>query len=168
MKAHSQVGLRTSQAQVCTQKNTCSPLMALGPCKPSWRLTLCYPHTFKIKGSSFLSELLSDLLRVPHKREDDPSQRTAVAEADFKCGFYAWMFVCRFVTALSFPSHWQHDCSRMKIWEKNVHLTGKPDKPEMMLTFEQKTNPESFRFHVHKGPRLPPDNLVTLSNMTWS
>lgn len=50
--------------------------------------------------------------------------------------------------------------------EKTEHLTETPDKTEMMLTFKQKPNTKSFKFHIHKGPHLSLDNLVTLSNIT--
>lgn len=50
--------------------------------------------------------------------------------------------------------------------KQTEHLTETPDKPEKMLTFKQKPNTESFEFHIHKGPHLSLDNLVTLLNIT--
>lgn len=75
------------------------------------------------------------------------------------------------LTTLSFHSHWQHNS--VLEWKsapgrKKELLTEKPDKPERIFTFERKPNPKSFKFHIHKEPRLPLDNLVTLSNITWS
>lgn len=69
---------------------------------------------------------------------------------------------------LSFHSSWTWDCLLMKIilGRKLKHLTETPDKPEMMLTFKQKPNTKRFKFHIHKGPHLSLDNLVTLLNIT--
>lgn len=156
------------QVRVCTQKDIYSHLMVLEPCKPSSHLSATPIHLQLKAPHIYQSFCLT--LQVSHEKEN-PSQKTAVVETDFKQGF---LQTCTWTlkgndTQLPQPLTTSL-CSWMKIscWEKNEHLTEKPDKLEMMLTFEQKTNPKSFKFHVHKRPHLLLDNLVTLSNITWS